>query len=155
VHALRLPHVWPLCMLCTFVWLQVLSRALRSPLRRGQKALHGPTDVGSARLGVLTGFVLFAFLTGHVASHDLSEESFRHLMGLLAFTGVVALWRGARDARPRIELEMAVSALAALSAGQLWAFFLPLTYYTVLLGRKLAAALHEQHGRLATDGALG
>jgi protein-S-isoprenylcysteine O-methyltransferase Ste14 len=155
LSALRLPHVWPLCMLCTFAWLQVLSRALRRPLRRGQKGLNDNAYTATARLAALTGFVLFAFLVGHVTSRGVADQAVHHVLGLMALTGAALLWPGRRDTRPRVALEMTVSLLAVLSSGQWWVLFLPLTYYTVLLGSRLAAALHEKHRRLAADGALG
>ncbi|NQT87940.1 isoprenylcysteine carboxylmethyltransferase family protein [bacterium] len=142
-------HTWAFCMLCVFLWLQLLSRSLRGPLRRGERALPARAYTRVVRMTLLLSFLLLAVLVGALSPEHIADEAFRHPMALLAFIGALGLCLWRTNSALGIAIECAVCIVASLASGQLWPVFLPLCYYSMMVGGMGAARLHERYNQTA------
>ena len=132
------------CALGAFLWLQLLSRALRKPVKRGEFLL--PTWLHSRRAGALCA-VVFLGLVLLATPREVLASDLRLPAGIIALQLMLALAvlppLRVSD-RTGLALELLACGVVSVAAGLPWAFFLPLTFYSVLLGERLLVAVHHK-----------
>lgn len=140
-------HPLHFCALGAFLWLQLLSRALRKPVKRGEPLL--PAWLHSRRAGVLCA-VVFLGLALLATPRDVLASDLWVPASIIALQLVLAL-----AVLPPLRvsdgsglaLDLLACGVVSVAAGIPWAFFLPLSFYSVLLGERLLVAVH--HERIA------